>query len=52
MFLPALTCLAGDNSDEEKKTKLMIGLGNLAKIGSRVQAVRMDGTSLFLYHSD
>jgi len=30
MFLPALTCLAGDESDEEKKTKLMIGLGNLA----------------------
>jgi len=45
MFLPALTCLAGDTSDEDKQMKMMIGLGNLAKIASKVQAVRLDGSA-------
>ena len=43
MFLPALTCMAGVTTDDDKQMKMMIGLGNLAKIASKVQAVRMDG---------
>lgn len=45
MFLPTMTCLAGANDSEENKMKNMLCLGNLAKISSKVQAVRMDGSA-------
>jgi len=45
MFLGKMACLAGEDSDEEKQTKMMIDLGNLAKIASRVQAIRMEGSA-------
>ena len=43
MFLPTMTCLAGADDSEVNKMKNMLCLGNLAKISSKVQAVRMDG---------
>ena len=45
MFLSTMTCLAGADDSEENKMKNMLCLENLAKISSKVQAVRMDGSA-------
>jgi len=45
MFLHAQPCLAGVTGEDDKQMKMMIALGNCAKIASKVQAIRMDGSA-------